>query len=525
MKAFLYIRVSTDEQAEKGYSQRSQEEVLNRYCDYNEITIINTYIEDFSAKTFERPAFTALLKELQYRKHHGSIILFTKWDRFSRNAADAYGMISRLRKLGVEPQAVEQPLNMDIPENKIMLAFYLASPEVENDRRALNIFFGMRRAKKEGRWLAKAPKGYKNIITPDGKKFIHPDPQDTEHIKYIFTEIAKGTFSTDSILKEARLRGFNCSKNYFHRLIRNPVYFGKIRVPAFKDEPESLVPGLHTAIITADLFYRAQEALENKKRRYTYVQGNELFPLRGFLLCPSCGKNLTASTSTGKTGKHSYYHCSSTCGVRFRARDVNEQFVVELRNFQPKKEILERYRAVVAEVFSRSGENSRREIKDLTKQLKQLSDRRDKALELLLEEKIDSRDYDKIRRESEQKTAIIEGKLSLFVQAKPDLEQKMNKAIYFMKNLEQLYVKAGLSKKRQIISSMFPEKLTFTKNGYRTPKLNEAVRLIFNVGAAFSEIKNGASDENSLMYREVELNALFSNSFYMDLAKISALAA
>ena len=51
-------------------------------------------------------------------------LVFTKWDRFSRNAPDAYGMISTLNKLGIEPQAIEQPLDLNIPENKIMLAFY-----------------------------------------------------------------------------------------------------------------------------------------------------------------------------------------------------------------------------------------------------------------------------------------------------------------------------------------------------------------------------------------------------------------
>lgn len=83
------------------------------------------------------------------------VILFLKWDRFSRNAGDAYQMISILRKLGVEPQAVEQPLDLAIPENKLMLAFYLAAPEVENDRRALNVTYGMQKARKEGRWMAK----------------------------------------------------------------------------------------------------------------------------------------------------------------------------------------------------------------------------------------------------------------------------------------------------------------------------------------------------------------------------------
>jgi site-specific DNA recombinase len=52
---------------------------------------------------------------------------FTKWDRFSRNAGDAYQMINILRKVGVEPQAIEQPLDLSVPENKMMLAFYLAA--------------------------------------------------------------------------------------------------------------------------------------------------------------------------------------------------------------------------------------------------------------------------------------------------------------------------------------------------------------------------------------------------------------
>ncbi|WP_313511899.1 recombinase family protein [Sphingobacterium sp.] len=149
-KADLYIRVSTDEQADKGYSQRDQEDRLRKYCEIKGIPIRDVYIEDHSAKSFKRPEWQAYLSNLRKTKNNksGSIILFTKWDRFSRNAGDAYQMINQLRKHGVEPMAIEQPLDLTIPENKIMLAFYLASPEVENDRRALNVFHGMRRAKK-----------------------------------------------------------------------------------------------------------------------------------------------------------------------------------------------------------------------------------------------------------------------------------------------------------------------------------------------------------------------------------------
>lgn len=138
-RAILYFRVSTDEQAD-GYSLRHQEERLRNYCDLHNISIIATYCEDHSAKTFTRPEFQKMLALLKKQKGMADLLLFTKWDRFSRNAGDAYSMISQLKKLQIEPQAIEQPLDLDIPENKMMLAFYLAAPEVENDRRALNTF-------------------------------------------------------------------------------------------------------------------------------------------------------------------------------------------------------------------------------------------------------------------------------------------------------------------------------------------------------------------------------------------------
>jgi len=53
--ADLYIRVSTDEQADKGYSQRSQEELLRKYCTINGISIRKVMFEDHSAKSFDRP--------------------------------------------------------------------------------------------------------------------------------------------------------------------------------------------------------------------------------------------------------------------------------------------------------------------------------------------------------------------------------------------------------------------------------------------------------------------------------------
>jgi len=47
--ADLYIRVSTEEQADKGYSQRNKEEMLRKYCENNDVAVQNVIYEDHSA--------------------------------------------------------------------------------------------------------------------------------------------------------------------------------------------------------------------------------------------------------------------------------------------------------------------------------------------------------------------------------------------------------------------------------------------------------------------------------------------
>lgn len=51
------------------------------------------------------------------------------------------------------------------------------------------------------------------------------------------------------------------------------------------------------------------------------------------------------------------------------------------------------------------------------------------------------------------------------------------------------------AKKRRLIGSIFPEKMTFDGKNFRTTRMNEAVELIFNVGKGLRKIKSGQNDE------------------------------
>ncbi|WP_081621332.1 recombinase family protein [Flavobacterium rivuli] len=504
-KTDLYVRVSTDEQADKGYSQRNQEEVLRRYCEINSIQVRNVIYEDHSAKTFIRPEWKKLETNLKKYMSKIDLVLFTKWDRFSRNAGDAYQMINKLRSYGVEPQAIEQPLDLSVPENKMMLAFYLAAPEVENDRRALNTFHGMRRAKKEGRCLGIAPLGYKNLRSDDGKKYIGIKEPQASLIIWAFKELGKGILAADQVRQEVNRKGLVCSRANFWMLVRNPVYCGKIFIPKYKDEDAHFVPGLHEPLISEPLFYKVQDLLDGKKRKErirTTIEVKENFPLRGFLVCPHCDRMLTGSASKGMYSLYYYYHCVSPCKFRYRADKLNVIFEEELQKYIPHPAIEDLYKVILNDLYKRRTRQQENGTKDIAEQIDKLNARLSKARELLLSETIEGREYKEIKTECENKINRLEAELSEASGRQNNsrtISNLLNVAVNVLSRLDLIYKEGDIRKKREIISSIFPEKICFDGTEYRTFRVNEAARLMFLFNSELWNKKNRKKDDFSLL--------------------------
>jgi site-specific DNA recombinase len=502
--ADLYIRVSTEEQADKGYSQRDQEERLRKYCELNSYQVRKVIIEDHSAKTFNRPSWKKFLMELRARRGHSDLVLFTKWDRFSRNAGDAYQMISTLRRLGVEPQAVEQPLDLTIPENKMMLAFYLAAPEVENDRRALNVFHGMRRAKKEGRVMGLAPVGYINKISETGKKYIAIKEDEAGIMRWVFQELAKGKLNTEQIWKLANKKGLNATKNSFWVALRNPIYFGKVFIPKYKDEESHLAQGQHVPLISESLFYDVQDVLEGRKRiRRTTLTVDPALPLRGYLICPLCGKLLTGSASKGRYKYYHYYHCRLGCTFREKAPELNKRIADEIKNYTRPLPFLELYKEVIISVFKNKTKHERSDVSQLKNELDQANERLTKARNLLIAGDLDADDYRIIKLETEERINRLEVKLTSGIKGTANVEPLLNKAISNISQLATLYEEGTTARKRKIIGSIFPEKLTFENNQVRTTRINEGLRLMLLFYKGLDNKKKGTNQNFSDLSQEV----------------------
>jgi site-specific DNA recombinase len=487
-KAILYVRVSTDEQA-SGYSLQHQEDRLRQYCQYKEIEIVALYKEDHSAKTFVRPEFNKLLDYLKTNRGKTDLLLFLKWDRFSRNAGDAYTMINRLNKLGVEPQAIEQPLDLSVPENKLMLAFYLAAPEVENDRRSLNVIAGMRRAMKSGRHVHCAPIGYKNARNNLNEPVIVPG-KDAETVRWLFTETARGERSVMDIWREVKRKGLKIQKSNIWNLLRNPVYCGRIFIPSYKDERETTVKATHEPLISVELFEDVQEVLNGRKKNHPARHSlQEELPLRGFLQCPRCNKTLTGSASRGNGGRYYYYHCLKGCGERVKADVINDRFVSELHGIKANENVIELFEQVMMDYAKQAGSDKTTALKQLQDETARNQTRINQAQQLLLDGSLEPGDYKDIKARYEMQNRQLERKQQELAAMDDNLKGYISHGVTLLKNLPEYYQRAALTAKRQIIGSIFPEKLIFEENTYRTTRRNEVVDLICRTAKGLKENK------------------------------------
>jgi site-specific DNA recombinase len=409
-------------------------------------------------------------------------------------------MISTLKKWGIEPHAIEQPLDISIPENKLMLAIYLSTPEVENDRCALNVLHGMRRARKEGRWMASAPVGYKNFISENGKKMIIPKEPEASILKYSFEKIATGQFSTEQIWKIARENGLKCGKNNFLVAMRNPVYCGKIAVPKYKDEDSHIVQGLHDSLISESLFYQVQETMDGKKRQLgTKIISIDELPLRGFLLCSKCTRILTGSASKGRKQYYYYYHCSTKCGCRYKSEDVNQEFLKEIKRYVPKPGIAEICKIAINNLYEVDYAAKGDGRKEILAKIEELNKRRNNSRELLLKGDLDGTEYRVIKLECESKINVLEASLADFSKNNTNIEKELDKAIKILTNIDYLYETGDMKLRREIIGSMYPEKFTFENLQHRTARVNEEALLIYHIANELEAKKEWASDDKSCL--------------------------
>jgi len=480
-RAILYTRVSTDEQ-NNGYSPLDQKDKLYNYCEMNKIEVVGFYHDDESGKTFNRPEWKNIITFLKKNKNSVDYICFLKWDRFSRSAEKAYEELSILKKLGVEAVAIEQKLDLEIPEQKLMLAIYLTTPEIDNDRRSLNIFHGIRKGKKQGRWLGACPRGYKNTRNEINRPVITPEGGLQEKLVVrAFNDFSTGNYSIESLRLKLYKEGLKCNRNSFWMLLRNRVYIGQIFIPAYKDEPEEWIQGIHLPLISENVFYKVQDIIEGRKKHLpsSLKTIRDEFPLRGILICPQCGKYLTASCSKGKMGvRYPYYHCTNFCKERKKAEVVNNALEGLLETIKPSEGALKIFSKIVNDKITQNNQTNKIEGGKINTEITKLKKRIENAKNLMLDGEIEVSEFKTIRISTEDNIKKLSIELNRNQDGLINIKSNITEASMVISNLAKAYKQSNTSIKRQILSSIFSSGLIFEEKNYRTLKINEVIAKI-----------------------------------------------
>lgn len=325
MKAALYARVSTEEQA-KNYSIRSQLEALHSFAVERGFEIAGKFADEgASGTTLDRPALNELREYV--RKGMVEVVIIYDPDRLSRKLVHLMVLIDEFEKQKVEVNFVTQSMGQT-PEDKMLFGMKGLFAEYERTKLLERTLRGKLRKAKEGKQPGgRPPYGYQLI---DGKHEIY-EPE-AEVVRMVFDWLAKEEMALRAIQLRLNKLGVPTREGKrwwqratLYRIVRDQTYVGnwyynkRVEAPArYKENTtvqalkpkEQWVSVPVPIIVSRETFEAAQRQLErnaqlclrNTKRDYL---------LTGLLVCGKCGLRMNARTIREKV----YYCCNSKLGT------------------------------------------------------------------------------------------------------------------------------------------------------------------------------------------------------------------
>ena len=222
--AGLYMRVSTEDQVNEGFSLPEQKERLEAYCKLKGYEIGDYYTDEgISAKKGnKRPEFERLKEDI--RKKKVNLMLAIKQDRISRSVYDWEEIISFVEENEADLEFVYDDINTASSNGKMVARILMSVSQGEIERTSERTKMGLAGAIKQGHIPHKAPLGYKH----ENKKLVIDESTKDVVIK-IFNLYHDGNshFKIATILNEEKALGKdNWRDSTITNILANEVYKG-----------------------------------------------------------------------------------------------------------------------------------------------------------------------------------------------------------------------------------------------------------------------------------------------------------
>lgn len=292
-RVFLYVRVSTEEQAVHGLSIEAQTAALEEWAKANGHKVVGIYIDaGISARkpAKKRPELQRLLADVQAGK--GELIVFTKLDRWFRNIAEYYKVQEILERCHVDWRTIHEDYDTSTASGRLKINIMLSVAQDEADRTSERIkaVMEMKRNKLEPLTGA-CPPGYKI----DGKRFIKDTAKEKAITAFFQKYLACGSLARTFEYVQDNF-GLTIGYQTANKMLKNPCYYGHY----FGAD------GMTPPYISKDEFDKIQSM---RRRIVRKTENNRVYIFSGLIVCGECGQRMGGRVNTNQESY--FYNCTS----------------------------------------------------------------------------------------------------------------------------------------------------------------------------------------------------------------------
>jgi len=417
----IYVRVSTEEQAQEGFSIRAQEQKLKDFVKIKEWSIYKIYADEgISGKNItERPAINKMIKDIE--KGHIKNVLVFKIDRLTRNTADLIRLIDLFNTYDCAFNSLTESIDTQSATGRMFIKIIGIFAEFERENISERSRLGFERKVREGYSLCTGLISY-GYDRKKGEKVQTINERETVFVKEIFNMFVNQHMSYLDIAKNLNSRGIPTKANsvWHARTVKNVLtncnYIGNVRY-ATKDEKRFFeTKGVHTPIISKELYSQTQELIKKVSTKVYKKHPKENHYFSGVLTCGKCGEKLVVhgdykKDKNGITIEGSY-RCRNRLKKICNASDVRHkntekafrEYIDNIENFNALDE--------VQLIIRQEIKNQNLELIDnLHKDYKKLESKEKEVLSLYINEKVDFDNYMEIKKSIDKEKKQISSTL------------------------------------------------------------------------------------------------------------------
>ncbi|MFA5603951.1 MAG: recombinase family protein [Bacilli bacterium] len=416
-KVGIYVRVSTEDQKEFGYSIPQQIDLLSKLANKNNWYIYKIYNDaGISGKNTDRPKLKELLDDIKNQKINK--VLITKLDRLSRNVVDTATLLNVFNSFNCELiDSTGRKIESDNPSDWLFTIIQSAFGQYERKAIINRIKDGFAGKAKMGKTLCSStpPYGYNR---EKGSNELIEDEEESTIVKRIynmyldgntFADIAKILNASKILTKKSKTgnKVIKWTSKTVKLILSNSTYIGKIRYHLNRDDYQEY-NGTHIPLIDIATYKKVQEKHKKTSLIFRTNKPKEDVYFCGTVVCGCCNTLLT--TQRTKRNNKTYY------GYRCRKRELGTCKGTSISHKKVEKAFFKYLESIkqfdMIDSFDVSfNNNDNLEISDLTKNISKCKSKKKEIMQLFMNDSISNEQMKFMIKEITSKDKIMSERL------------------------------------------------------------------------------------------------------------------